>query len=320
MQQEDWGTHSPAAASPGALLRAAREQARMAREDLAARLHLPLRTLEALEEDRFEQLPEPPYVRGYLRGCAKILEVDAEPMISALEQATGALRERLEIAPSLASGDDRSTARTTATAAPAASGGAGPWVIIIGVVLLAALILGLFLFSGDLFRDPAQPEAGGEETAPVSAEPSIPSLPARIVPTLEAPESESPAVESAAPAPATPEPPLAPPAATQATPAAPSPEAIAAPVATEPPPPAGQGRLVLRFEEDSWVEITDAGGNRLLVGLMRKGSERRIEGAVPIRVFLGNAPGVRLTFNGQSMDMSGDTRADNTARFTVGRR
>ncbi|MCG5499791.1 DUF4115 domain-containing protein [Ectothiorhodospira sp. B14B] len=77
---------------------------------------------------------------------------------------------------------------------------------------------------------------------------------------------------------------------------------------------------MLRFEEDSWVEITDAGGGRLLVGLMRKGSERRIEGATPIRVFMGNAPGVRLTFNGQTVDMSGDTRADNTARFTVGRR
>ena len=145
-------------------------------------------------------------------------------------------------------------------------------------------------------------------------EPAVAPLATRVVPPSES---------SAEPRDSTPTPPVTPEAPEPLPPpeTPPSSEATAAPAAAEPPPPpAGQGRLVLRFEEDSWVEITDAAGGRLLVGLMRKGSERRIEGAVPIRIFLGNAPGVRLTFNGQPMDMSGDTRADNTARFTVGRR
>lgn len=77
--------------------------------------------------------------------------------------------------------------------------------------------------------------------------------------------------------------------------------------------------LVLRFAEDSWVEISDARGESLLVGLMREGTERRLEGVPPYRVFLGNAPGVRIEHDGSSYDAARHARTDNTARFTLER-
>jgi cytoskeleton protein RodZ len=75
--------------------------------------------------------------------------------------------------------------------------------------------------------------------------------------------------------------------------------------------------VTLRFTEDSWVEISDARGDSLLVGLMREGTERRLEGQLPFRVFLGNAPGVRIDVDGSPYDPSRHGRADNTARFTL---
>lgn len=295
----------------------------MSRDDLAARLHLPLRAIEALENDRFDLLPEPPYVRGYLRSCAKVLEVDAEPMIRALELATGSLRESLDITPVAAGNSGKPGKPSPRADAPiptaSSSSSSRPWVMVAVLVLLAGLVVGLFLYAGGLFQESVEPADGVEDTSLVRPQPA-PSVTSEIQLVITGDVSDSPVAAVAAVPP--PEEDAAPSAEaiTATLPEAPSGGRAAAPVDTEPAPPTGRGRLVLRFEEDSWVEIIDAGGERLLVGLMRKGSERRIEGATPVRVFLGNAPGVRVTFNGQPMDMSGDTRADNTARFTVGRR
>ncbi|RMG30375.1 MAG: hypothetical protein D6721_03840 [Gammaproteobacteria bacterium] len=68
---------------PGAHLRRLREARSLSREAVAEQLHLDLRILVALEEDRYEALPAPVFVRGYLRQYARLLEVDAEPLLAA---------------------------------------------------------------------------------------------------------------------------------------------------------------------------------------------------------------------------------------------
>jgi cytoskeleton protein RodZ len=68
----------------GQLLRQAREQAGLSLPDIAARLKMPLKVLQALEEERWEQLGAPVFVRGQLRSYARLLCVDIQPY---LEQA-----------------------------------------------------------------------------------------------------------------------------------------------------------------------------------------------------------------------------------------
>ena len=68
----------------GQLLRQAREQAGLSLPDIAARLKMPLKVLQALEEERWEQLGAPVFVRGQLRSYARLLRVDVQPY---LEQA-----------------------------------------------------------------------------------------------------------------------------------------------------------------------------------------------------------------------------------------
>lgn len=71
--------------SPGALIRDARQRARLSLEDMAAHTKLARQTLDALERDDYAALLEPVYVRGYYRKCAKVLELDESALIAAYE-------------------------------------------------------------------------------------------------------------------------------------------------------------------------------------------------------------------------------------------
>lgn len=66
---------------PGARLRAAREAAHITVDKVATSLLLDTDTIEALETDAFDRLPAPTFVRGYLRGYARIVGLPAAPIL-----------------------------------------------------------------------------------------------------------------------------------------------------------------------------------------------------------------------------------------------
>lgn len=84
-----------------------------------------------------------------------------------------------------------------------------------------------------------------------------------------------------------------------------------------PPASASQARLALRFYGLSWAEVTDASGRRLFEGLNAPDSARTVSGTPPLRVVIGNAPGVSVQLNGTRVALAGLLRRDGTARFTV---
>lgn len=73
-----------------ARLQACREKAGLDIEQAADEMHLSANLLRALEREDFAHLPEPPYVRGYLRGYAKLADVDAKDLIRTYEALRGA--------------------------------------------------------------------------------------------------------------------------------------------------------------------------------------------------------------------------------------
>ncbi|MHA7833484.1 MAG: helix-turn-helix domain-containing protein, partial [Algiphilus sp.] len=73
-------------ASPGEMLREAREAQGRSTQDLAEAAKLPQATVVALEADDFELLKEPVYVRGYYRKCALMLEADVDAIVAAYER------------------------------------------------------------------------------------------------------------------------------------------------------------------------------------------------------------------------------------------
>ena len=66
---------------PGARLREAREAANTTVDKVAAALLLDSDTIRALEADAFDRLPAPTFVRGYLRGYARIVGLPAGPIL-----------------------------------------------------------------------------------------------------------------------------------------------------------------------------------------------------------------------------------------------
>jgi cytoskeleton protein RodZ len=65
------------------------------------------------------------------------------------------------------------------------------------------------------------------------------------------------------------------------------------------------------------VEVSDAGGKRLLGGLIEAGSTRALSGTAPLRVVLGNAAAVELRLNGQPVSFAGLVRHDGSAHLLI---
>nr|CAA6821558.1 MAG: Unknown protein [uncultured Thiotrichaceae bacterium] len=79
--------------APGSLsrsLKRCRDEAGITVEGAAAELRLPLSVLKSLEEENFAELPDPPYIRGYLRSYARLNDSDPTNLINHYETLRGA--------------------------------------------------------------------------------------------------------------------------------------------------------------------------------------------------------------------------------------
>ena len=77
------------------------------------------------------------------------------------------------------------------------------------------------------------------------------------------------------------------------------------------------GTLFINYSKDSWTDVRDANGKKLLYRTVKKGEKIALAGQLPISLFFGFAQGVKVTFNGVDVDVSAHTRGV-FARFTVG--
>jgi len=73
----------------GELLKSYRERAAMDYDQAANTLCLTVTTLQALENEQFDLLPEAPYIRGYLRSYAKLANVSSAEAIARYEEIRG---------------------------------------------------------------------------------------------------------------------------------------------------------------------------------------------------------------------------------------
>lgn len=78
------GTQPVGGDSPGRVLRSAREALGLSRREIAEALNLLESTVVAIEDDDRARQPEPVFLRGYVRNYAKLLRLDPEPLVAAL--------------------------------------------------------------------------------------------------------------------------------------------------------------------------------------------------------------------------------------------
>ena len=68
--------------------------------------------------------------------------------------------------------------------------------------------------------------------------------------------------------------------------------------------------------ESSWIEVVDAQGHSLLSRTVVAGESVGLDGALPMRVKIGNAAGTHLKLRGDNVDLTPWTR-DNVARLEL---
>lgn len=158
------------AGGPGAMLAAAREQQGLSLEGVAHELHLDMDIVRAVEEENFGALGAPVFVKGYLRGYARLLGLPEQEIVDAWQPED----------------HDTDAFRTLSLQTEVKPGASLPMFVLwvaLGVLILVALV---YLLSGD-DESAEQPEPEFIEEAtpqPVLSEPVV-QKPAVVVPPRE---------------------------------------------------------------------------------------------------------------------------------------
>jgi cytoskeleton protein RodZ len=79
---------------------------------------------------------------------------------------------------------------------------------------------------------------------------------------------------------------------------------------------AGMHRLVIRCEEEAWIEVKDQNERMLVSSLNPKGAERVVQARGPLTLVIGNAAHVRVLHNDRPIDLTPHTKLA-IARFTL---
>ena len=259
----------------GSLLAAARKQQKKTVEEIAEELNLSVTQIRTIELDQSEGLPEPTYVRGYIRSYAKLLGLDAEEVLESYLHPNWQKTSSLDDIPRrIGNADDESTRFVT------------PAKVILLLVL--AGVAGFLWWSG-LLNDlmSTKPTPAPQTTVIESNE--------TVVQTIEAP---SVSVEPTGADTAVVEEPVEVSVATVDDEAQASEEpevSVAAVVSNE---------LTLKFTQTCWVDVRDNKDKRLAYKSYAAGEELTITNENKLHVFLGNAEGVSATYNGEPYDIS----------------
>jgi cytoskeleton protein RodZ len=273
-------------AVPGVALRAARAAQNLSVADVARHLKLSVSQVEALEAGAFDRLPGPVFVRGFIRNYSRLLKVDPDGILRLIESNLAASQAREEKPP--------------AQDIPYPTAVVRRW----PKYVLAALLVTTGLVAYEFYWNEPVPAPGPLANRSVVVPLQV--LPAQEVPSAAATAAAPLAAQEAGPA----NEPAAQPAGNAA-----KPSAAALPQYDSQPQP-GQAEVRLVFDANSWVQIRDRSGKAIFSRLNPGGTEQRVSGNPPFTMVVGNARGVRLTYNERPVDLERYIKVD-VARLTL---
>lgn len=287
--------------SAGTLLRNARQAQGLDIDALAATLKVSTQKLQALEQDRFDLLLDPAFVRALASSVCRMLKLDPAPVLQRLPPITAF----------------KMTSQNRGINTPFRPREAGPGssprmqfsrpAVLLGLaLLLGALVL---IFLPVIQQEVAKYRAEGRGTEPKSEllEPVSRSTPGTSQLLVESGASAASSNSAGEPRQ---------PAATQALVAS---SAAALPLLQSaiPAEEAGTNSTVtFSAKNESWVKVTDAKGVVVLSRTLYTGESAGASGALPLVVAIGRADAIQVQVRGQAFDL-GAVAKNNIARFEV---
>lgn len=260
--------------SAGAVLAAAREDLNLSVSDVARHLKLSPAQVEALEDGAYERLPGRVFVRGFLRNYAKLLGIDPQPLLRSIEYEMPQPPVVEEPPP------------TPEVVMPHGERSRWPLYTALAAVLVAGALAVYEFGFNEVARNGGSVE--NQAAATPGSPASTPAAPARPAPAAPSANVQSKAVPASPTTAAAPEPAFgAPPSAESSKAAQP-----------------GERELHFRFDIESWVEVRDRNDKVIFSKLNRAGAEERVAGMPPLKLVVGNARGVRLTYDDRPVDLT----------------
>jgi cytoskeleton protein RodZ len=273
--------------SAGALLRAARERSGVHIGLLATTLKVPVRKLELLESDRFEELHGATFVRALALSVCRVLKCDPAPILEALPLQDGAAASLDQVSHGV---NQPLSRRGSASGGLRSSMDRRTW----GWVPVMLLVLAAALWWAPAAWWPGQDNQTGS-TGPLDQSAGA----GAAAPPATLPASATAAAASAAVA------------------------AVAGLVQTVHGAPAESATSAaaglvsaITVTEPSWVEASDLQGRQLWARTLTPGEVVTLETGSPLKLTIGNAGGTKVRWRGREVELSGVTR-DNVARVEL---
>ena len=324
-------TQDPQAAqSTGTRLRNAREQLGLSQQAVAERLCLKVSTVRDIEDDKAPASLASTFLRGYIRSYARLVHIPEEELLPILAKEVPVRVAKMAPMQNMSLGKRRKKRDGWLMSFT--------WLVLFVVIGLtgawwwqnhkaqqeeistmadqsnAELNANDSNNSQNVPLDTSgtqsqAPDATADNSQPApAADANAPAAMAQTAPAQTAPDAQNNAVVSPSQAnvdnTAT--------AANPATPAAPLPTDQAAVT-----PTASPNALVMNFNADCWLEVTDSTGKKLFSGLQRKDGTLNLEGQAPYKLKIGAPAAVQIQFQGKPVDLSRFIRTNQVARLTL---
>lgn len=287
---------SPKQLSAGEQLLSARKLAGLTIQQVADQLKLSNRQVQAIESNRFDELPKMVIVRGFIRSYAKLLKIDSASLISSLPNESGGL-----------SGADADLRPTLATPflesrMPFLGKPDNNRKYLIGAAVLAVAAV-LFMFAQRLeqsgylskFLSPGAHQKIVTSDVITANSTVSPVVSNGVLPSAESTQSHA---VSAVPA-------------SNADSVINETSRVAKPQEVDSPehkmPVAENGvsnKLLFKFREDSWIQVKRDDGVILTSHVAKAGSEETFDVQGVLQVRIGNAAGVDGWLRGAAMEIS----------------
>ncbi|HQX89144.1 MAG: helix-turn-helix domain-containing protein [Moraxellaceae bacterium] len=267
---------------PGQRLKKARELRGLNLDQVAAELRLSRRILDGMESDDYSTLPEPAFVRGYMRRYAQLVKLSPDDIAARFDESYAADTATPEPDarprnPIQLLGDVAVPRLRMSRLLP-----------LVSFAVVVLLVIGFFWSYES--RTPTTESV--EQVAPV-----VQQVPVQAAAPTETPE-EAPTEISAATLPAPSGPAVLP----MPVGAAVLASSVVASVGSD------SDNLRIVLTQDSWLSVRDAAGRTLISAVRKQGEILSLSGSAPFAVNVGNAAGVSMSINGKIVDLVPHTK------------
>lgn len=314
-----------AALSTGVRLRNAREQLGLSQQAVAERLCLKVSTVRDIEEDKAPAELASTFLRGYIRSYAKLVHIPEEELLPMMEKQAPVRAAKVAPMQCFSLGKRRKKRDGWLMSFT--------WLVLFVVIGLT----GAWWWQNHkaqqeeitTMADQSSAElnnsAGeGAQSIPLNTDTSATAseTPAATANTLDTTTAQTaaPAVNQTAQAPAD-SAVVSPSQANVETAPATTANNAVQPLPSDPAgvtaAPADPNALVMNFNADCWLEVTDATGKKLFSGLQRKDGTLNLAGQAPYKLKIGAPAAVQIQFQGKPVDLSRFIRTNQVARLTL---